>query len=95
MLPLEYAIESGSPYSVIKFLQRASENNWKQHKEESMPGDTHTHIVQKLNHDQQLKQREHERNREKIRSNSLSQPEQDSQTQSKNTPSKSMFAKTA
>jgi hypothetical protein len=85
MLPLEYAIESGSPYSVIKFLQRASENNWKQRKEESMPGDTHSHIVQKLNHDQQLKQREHERNnRVKIRFNSSSPPER-----------KSMFAKTA
>eukprot|EP00985_Skeletonema_marinoi_P024296 scaffold16790_cov204-Skeletonema_marinoi.AAC.16 len=88
MLPLEYAIESGSPYSVIKFLQMASEKDWKQRKEESMPGEnSHTHIVQKLNHDQQLKQREHKRNRES-RMNGLSPPSEQEQ-------SKSMFAKTA
>eukprot|EP00574_Skeletonema_japonicum_P014609 CAMPEP_0201713752 /NCGR_PEP_ID=MMETSP0593-20130828/481_1 /ASSEMBLY_ACC=CAM_ASM_000672 /TAXON_ID=267983 /ORGANISM="Skeletonema japonicum, Strain CCMP2506" /LENGTH=353 /DNA_ID=CAMNT_0048202933 /DNA_START=60 /DNA_END=1121 /DNA_ORIENTATION=- len=84
MLPLEYAIESGSPYSVIKYLQSASEKNWKQRKEES--GDTHSHIVQKLNRDQQLKQREHMRNRKsKI---SLSSEREQAQ-------STSIFAKSA
>eukprot|EP00573_Skeletonema_grethae_P006378 CAMPEP_0201692202 /NCGR_PEP_ID=MMETSP0578-20130828/5160_1 /ASSEMBLY_ACC=CAM_ASM_000663 /TAXON_ID=267565 /ORGANISM="Skeletonema grethea, Strain CCMP 1804" /LENGTH=371 /DNA_ID=CAMNT_0048177549 /DNA_START=1186 /DNA_END=2302 /DNA_ORIENTATION=+ len=86
MLPLEYAIESGAPYSVIKFLQIASEKDWKQRKEESMPGDTHSHIVQKLNRDQQLKQREHKRNRE----SKISLPSKEEQAQSK-----SMFAKSA
>ena len=92
MLPLEYAIEAASPYAVIKHLQRASEKSWKQHKEDSMPGDTHSHIVQRLNQDQQLKQREHERNRNSREGN---KSERDSQTPSQRAPSKSMFAKTA
>ncbi len=86
MLPLEYAIESGSPYSVIKFLQIESEKDWKQRKKESMPGDTHSHIVQKMNRDQQLKQREHKRNRE----SKTSLPSKQEPAQSN-----SMFAKSA
>ena len=86
MLPLEYAIESGSPYSIIKFLQIASEKDWKQRKEESLPGDTHSNIVQKMNRDQQLKQREHMRNRE----SKISLPPKQDDAQSK-----SMFAKSA
>mmetsp|Transcript_14900 Transcript_14900/g.24415 ORF Transcript_14900/g.24415 Transcript_14900/m.24415 type:complete len:357 (-) Transcript_14900:816-1886(-) len=89
MLPLEYAIDAGSPYSVIKFLQLASEKDWKQRRKESEPGDTHSHIVQKLNRDQQLKQNEHKRNRES-RMNELSLPPEKEEAQSK-----SMFAKTA
>ena len=89
MLPLEYAIEAGSPYSVIKFLQLASEKDWKQRRKESEPGDTHSHIVQKLNRDQQLKQKEHKRKRER-RKNDLSPPPAQEEAQSK-----SMFAKTA
>ena len=89
MLPLEYAIEAGSPYSVIKFLQLASEKDWKQRRKESEPGDTHSNIVQKLNRDQQLKQKEHKRNRER-RKNDLSPPPAQEEAQSK-----SIFAKTA
>lgn len=85
MLPLEYAIEAGSPYSVIKFLQLASEKDWKQRRKESEPGDTHSNIVQKLNRDQQLKQKDRER-----RKNDLSPPLAQEEAQSK-----SMFAKTA
>lgn len=96
MLPLEYAIDSGSPLSVIKFLQKASEKDWKQRREKSTPGDTHSSIKEKLIQDQQMKQKEHEhvRNRERNRlNNSRSSSEQDRYSRSKQ--ASSMFAKTA
>ena len=45
MLPLEYAIESGSPYVVIKFLQLVSQNDWKRR---SFQGHTHSNIVKEV-----------------------------------------------
>jgi hypothetical protein len=94
MLPLEYAIKSGSPYSVIRFLQAASEKDWKQ-RNTTWPEDSHANIVRKRNHDQQLKQREHERNREKNMLNLMSSSERDSQTMIKQESSKLMFANPA
>mmetsp|Transcript_14284 Transcript_14284/g.30108 ORF Transcript_14284/g.30108 Transcript_14284/m.30108 type:complete len:336 (-) Transcript_14284:108-1115(-) len=56
MTPIEYAIRSGCPFKVVRFLQKSSESSWKSLKLK-MPDENHAHIEEKIIRDQQEKQK--------------------------------------
>ncbi|KAL7465780.1 hypothetical protein ACHAXS_006102 [Conticribra weissflogii] len=56
MTPIEYAIRSDCPFKVVRFLQKSSESSWKSLKLK-MPDENHAHIEEKINRDQQDKQK--------------------------------------
>ena len=61
---IEYCIDSGAPYEAVKCIQKASEQDWKERKRLSEPGESHQDIEEKLIKEHEKKQKAQELDRE-------------------------------
>eukprot|EP00581_Thalassiosira_minuscula_P003118 CAMPEP_0183747106 /NCGR_PEP_ID=MMETSP0737-20130205/67095_1 /TAXON_ID=385413 /ORGANISM="Thalassiosira miniscula, Strain CCMP1093" /LENGTH=289 /DNA_ID=CAMNT_0025982815 /DNA_START=1899 /DNA_END=2768 /DNA_ORIENTATION=- len=69
---IEYAIASDAPFNAVRRIQKASEQDWKERKKASTPGeDSHQQIEEKLIREQHQKQRAQEIDRDKKRMNDV------------------------
>ncbi|KAL7536390.1 hypothetical protein ACHAWF_005452 [Thalassiosira exigua] len=71
---VEYAIASDAPYAAVRFIQKASESDWKERKKSCVPGCTHQQIEQNLIRGQRQTQQTQERSRALLRNDASTGP---------------------
>jgi hypothetical protein len=91
---IEYCIDSNAPYEAVKCIQKASEQDWKERKRLSDPGDSHREIEEKLikEHDKKQKALELDRETRRVLDQSQLVP---TRTRRKTPESHSKYAKSA